>query len=152
MYIDVKWDLTRLRRDPVLLPSGYVLADDGEYYPGEWVYVDANNRIARVTDDPVTHVNVFPLYTGSGRNDVLGSGTLTVLKGIYAAETDNFTGTPAINEPLTVETDGGTPDRGRLRTAVAGEVIIAIVERAAVSGVNGLIFRRLEGFAVVAGG
>jgi len=150
MYIDVKTDLTWITRKPVLLPSAWDPSTDGHYLPGEWVLVDANNRVARVTPDPITHMNVYPVITGSERMDVRFVDGCTVLYGIYEAETDNYTGTPAIHAPLTVEGDGATPERGRLRVAVSGEIVIGWVTKAAVSGVNDLIFMKAHGWGHVA--
>lgn len=147
MYLKVHTYMTRITREPVSVPSGFNWETD-QFDEGEWVAVDANGAAAHVTTDPVTHLNVFPLFTGTSRQDVRFVDGLTVIKGSFVGETDNFTGTPAINGLLTVETNGGSPDQGRLRAATTGEIVIAVVEKAAVSGTNGLIFRRLEGYGV----
>ena len=145
---DVKTDLTKITLKPVLLPSGWVAAD-GHFLPGEWVYVDANDRVARITEDGIAHPNVYQIFTGSARMDTQFVGGLTVLVGVYEAETDWHAGTPALNDALTVNGDGETVERGELATTTTGgKIIVGWVTKAAVSGTNSMIFQRSTGWSV----
>jgi hypothetical protein len=145
MYIKVETDLTRLSRPSVAIPSSWDFAASGHFLPGEWVYVNDSGEVARVTESVVTHENVHPLFTGSERDDVKFTLILSYLDGVFVAETDNHKNeTLAVNDPLTIEGDAGTPERGRLRKAASGEIIIARVVQTPVAGVRGLRFRRLQ--------
>lgn len=138
MYIDIKTDQQYWRRREVGLPSTWKRGKGTEpFLKGEWITIDASGEVQRITRDPHDNISVFPVM---GEARPLAQ-KLDVAVGLYEAETDNYCGAPSLNDPLTIASDGGTPNRGRLRVAVAGEPVIAMVEKSPVLGVNDLVFR-----------
>lgn len=138
MYIDIKTDQQYWRRREVCLPSAWKRTKDaGHFLKGEWITIDASGEVRSITRDPHDNISVFPVIEETGPL----TQKLGVAMGLYEAETDNYCGTPVLNDPLTIASDGGTPNRGRLRVAVAGEPVVAMVEKSPVLGVNDLVFR-----------
>lgn len=138
MYIDIKTDQQYWRRREVCLPSAWKRGKEaGPFLKGEWITVDASDQVRRITRDPHDNISVFPVVEAAGPHPQ----KLGVAMGLYEAETDNYCGVPSLNDPLTIASDGGTPHRGRLRVAAAGEPIFAIVAKPPEQGVNDLVFR-----------
>ena len=124
----------------VCLPSAWKRGKEhGLFLKGEWITIDAREQARRVTRDPHDNISVFPVIEEAGPH----AQKLGVVMGLYEAETDNYCGAPSLNDPLTIASDGGVPNRGRLRVARAGEPVIAVVEKQPVWGVNELVFRTL---------
>ena len=122
----------------VCLPSAWKRGKEhGLFLKGEWITIDAREQARRVTRDPHDNISVFPVIEKAGPLDQ----KLGVAMGLYEAETDNYCGAPSLNDPLTIASDGGVPNRGRLRVARAGEPVVAVVEKSPVPGVNDLVFR-----------
>ncbi len=138
MYIDIKTDQQYWSRKKVCLPSAWKRVKDARHFlKGEWITIDANDEVRRITRDPHDNISVFPVIEEAGPL----TQKLGVAMGLYEAETDNYCGAPSRNDPLTIASDGGTPNRGRLRVAATGEPVIAMVEKSPIRDVNDLVFR-----------
>ena len=136
--IDIKTDQQYWHRREVCLSSTWKRGKEhGLFLKGEWITIDARDQARRVTRDPHDNISVFPVIEEAGPL----AQKLGVAMGLYEAETDNYYGAPSFNDPLTIASDGGTPSRGHLRVAIAGEPVIAMVEKPPVPGVNDLVFR-----------
>ena len=138
MNFDIKTDQKYWRHKEVCLPGTRKRGNSTEpFLKGEWITVDASGEVRRITRDPHDNISAFPVLEEAGPL----TKKLDVAVGLYEAETDNYCGAPSLNDPLTIASDGGTPSRGRLREAVAGEPVIAMVVKPPGPDFNGLVFR-----------
>ena len=134
MYIKIKTDEQYWRRREVCLPSAWKHGKDaGCFLEGEWITIDASDEAQNITRDPHDNISVFPVIEKVGPL----TQKLGVAVGLYEAETDNYCGAPSLNDPLTIASDGGTPNRGRLRVAETGESVIAMVPSGTARGGSG---------------
>jgi hypothetical protein len=109
-------------------PSISLVPDKVDIKEGDWVTVDANGDLVKVTT-PTRFA--FPVYTDGARFDVRAGARVTVLYGIYSART------AAIISPAPVVAAAGVPlvaALGVLRVALAGEPVNAVSERPILPG------------------
>lgn len=131
------------------LPDGFVSSEPIE--AGEWIEVDGDNVAKRVTGTPYNVLNTFPVALGTGRQDVLFSGKVQVVKGAFSAETDRYDRKVEIKPGtlLKVMGDGDpTVERGHLTTAASGDMARAICENVNTAKET-ITFRFLDGYNIV---
>lgn len=130
-----------------------------ELLDGEWVLVNANNEMTRITAladaaARLTTRNAFPINSNSERNDVMSIETLPIIRGFhFTATTDRCKPDDGYvpGDLLAVAPDTRTADTGGtggwLKKAVAAD---DDVPRAVVLGwdstTNHLTFRFLDGY------
>ena len=121
--LQIKTDLTRLTRWPVKLPSNW--DHDTKVKMGEWVALNNDMEISRITATQVTTPNAYPLWTSTGRADVVSGGSLDVIVGPGTiCVTDIFVAAGMAHDAkLTVQ--GSSSDPGRLALAGSGDIIVA---------------------------
>jgi hypothetical protein len=102
--LQMKSDLLKVNRLE-RLAAAWVLANAKT---GTWVALDANG-----VGQPALGGPAFPIFTESNRDGTVGftgdvsvTKNVTILYGKFEARTDQFTGTPALNDKLYVLTNG----------------------------------------------
>ena len=146
-------DLRLIENWPARLKSSFDWSVDPKLLVGEWVRVDADNEITRITAD-LTVPDAFQLWSHTGRGDIDVAETIATLRGFnYTATTDrwNKSNTSIVaSSPLKVTGDTRTAEQGGeggwLDLAATGDLIRAIA-----LGIDGdeITFRFLEGWAKV---
>ena len=143
----------RMERQPVSLKNTFNWANE-QLLEGEWVAVDGDFEITRITDDH-TVPNSWPLYTHTQRNDIPINEVLTVLYGYpFTAITDRYNQSDAAivaGSKLMVTGDGRTADKGGeggyLARATSGHIIRAVALKVD-SAKKELTFRLTDGWTV----
>ena len=147
--IDIKTDITRFTRWPVILPSDWDFSKPLEN--GEWVTVNNDRTISRITADATT-LSTFPVWTEADRADVIGSESITVIIGPMIAITDLFvqgTGNTAVVYDSLLKVTGDTDNPGRLARATSGDLVRGHVMEVAADGAT-ITFRLIDGAATAA--
>jgi len=144
--LDIMTDLTRLTRHEAKLPSNWDYTTDLQ--EGEWVSLNNDNTIARITGTHNTP-NAFPVWTGGLRADVAGAEKVTLIVSPFMAKTDIYTagsGGTAVAHNVSLTVTGSSDNPGRLARASSSDLIVA--HCMVLDSANGEItFRFVDGYA-----